>query len=531
MEVDFMSFKPNNKNEINLLNDSYINTSKRTKKWIKDSWAESFAQIIFPAINEERFEVLYHDDNGRPNTPVNYTLGALIIKEILSVTDEDLKLRCHTDLSFHHALHSTSWKEQPVSDRTFSRFRERCYLYELETGKDLIQEEMEALSKNLSEYFDVTPTKKRMDSMMIASNTRDLSRLELLYTCVERVIRKIEKTDPSIDLSDYQRYLDSLYENELIYHSDQPYNEKLQDILLDAFRLKETFESILKDDSDFQLLCRVIDDQTTTNEEGDIFLKKGKEISSTSLQTPIEPEATYRYKSGQHHKGYVANIVETVDEELSFITQFSFDANIHSDVDFAYDSIEKLGKQEKPTVIVADGAYDSEDARDLGKTNGIDLVNTGLKGRAPNPAYKGILIDEENKTIELPNGLKAKSVSYYEKTDTYRAIFDKADCFSDNCDAYGMMKEQKTTNVLMVTPKMVHRANQAEYMKSKDFLQFTYFRNAVEGIPSALRRAYNVDRIPFRGLVRKKHSIGIKFMAINAKRAIKYQQKKEKVIQ
>ena len=116
MEVDLMSFKPNNKNEMNLLNDSYINTSERTKKWIKDSWAESFAQIIFPSINEERFEVLYHDDNGRPNTPVNYTLGALIIKEILSVTDEDLKLRCHTDLSFHHALHSTSWKEQPVSD-------------------------------------------------------------------------------------------------------------------------------------------------------------------------------------------------------------------------------------------------------------------------------------------------------------------------------------------------------------------------------------------------------------------------------
>ncbi|PJH64108.1 hypothetical protein, partial [Salmonella enterica] len=72
--------------------------------------------------------------------------------------------------------------------------------------------------------------------LMIASNTRDLSRLELLYTCIERVIRKIEKDYPSIDLSDYQQYLDSLHENEFIYHSDQPYNEKLQVILLDAFR-------------------------------------------------------------------------------------------------------------------------------------------------------------------------------------------------------------------------------------------------------------------------------------------------------
>ena len=84
---------------------------------------------------------------------------------------------------------------------------------------------------------------------------------------------------------------------------------------------------------------------------------------------------------------------------------------------------------------------------------------------------------------------------------------------------------------LMVSPKMIQRANQATYMETKEFLQFTYFRNAVEGIPSELRRAYNVDRIPFRGLVRKKRSLGIKFMAINAKRAIKYQQKKEKVTQ
>src|SRR5699024_4127705 len=419
--------------------------------------------------------------------------------------------------------------EQPVSDRTFSRFRERCYLYELETGIDLIQVEMEALSDKLMEYFDVSPTKKRMDSLMIASNTRNLSRLELLYTCVERVVHKIEKLYPSFDVSDYQQYLDSFHENEFIYHSDQPYNEKLQAILLDAFRLKETFGSTLKEDTDFQLLCRVINDQTTTDEDGTLSLKKGKEISSTSLQTPIEPEATYRYKSGQHHIGYVANIVETVDEKLSFITQYSFDANIQSDVHFAYETIERLGKQEQPTVLVADGAYDSEDARNLGKTNEIDLVNTELKGRSPNPAYAGIIINEEKKTVELPDGLKARSVSYYEETDMYRVLFNKEDCSSDNQDAYGMMKEQKTRKVVMISPKMVQRYNQTKHMKSKEFLQFTYFRNGVEGIPSVLRRAYDIDRIPFRGRVRKKHSLGIKIMAINAKRAIKYQQNQEKV--
>jgi len=76
---------------------------------------------------------------------------------------------------------------------------------------------------------------------MIASNTRNLSRLELLYTCIVRVVRKIEKLYPSFDSSDYQQYLDSFHDNEFIYHSDQPYNERLQVILLDVFGLKEKF--------------------------------------------------------------------------------------------------------------------------------------------------------------------------------------------------------------------------------------------------------------------------------------------------
>lgn len=135
------------------------------------------------------------------------------------------------------------------------------------------------------------------------------------------------------DLTQCQQYLDLFYENDFIYHSDQPYNEKLQVILLGTFGLKEIFISTLKEDTKFQLLCRIINDQTTS------------------------------------------------DEDLSFITQYSFDTNIQSDVHFAYETIERLVKQEQPTVLVADGAYNPEDARNLDKTNGIDLVNTELKGR------------------------------------------------------------------------------------------------------------------------------------------------------
>jgi len=104
--------------------------------------------------------VHYHGNNDHSNTPINHTLGALILNEILSFTDDDLKLRCHTNITFHQALDSSSWEEQPVSNRTFSWIWECCYLYELETVIDLIQAKMEALSGKFAEYFDVSSMKK-----------------------------------------------------------------------------------------------------------------------------------------------------------------------------------------------------------------------------------------------------------------------------------------------------------------------------------------------------------------------------------
>ena len=51
---------------------------------IRKSWCKNFADIVFPAINEERFSVRYSENHAaRPNTPVNFIVGSL--KELNSV--------------------------------------------------------------------------------------------------------------------------------------------------------------------------------------------------------------------------------------------------------------------------------------------------------------------------------------------------------------------------------------------------------------------------------------------------------------
>lgn len=382
---------------------------------------------------------------------------------------------------------------------------------------------MESLTAKLTDYFNMNHTQKRMDSVMIASNTKKLSRLELLYTCMKKVIHTLNEEYPSLELSTFDHYLHSSHQNQFIYHSNQPYDEKFEIVINEAYKLVDLFNNDLKENPDYQLLCRALQDQTKKDEKGDMIAKKSNEISPASLQTPHEPDATFRFKSGKYHIGYVANLVETVDKEYSFITQYAFDTNLHSDAAYAYETIEKLGKQENKTTLVADGAYDNEKARELGLTNRIHLVTTDFKGRKPNPAYLGIQIDEEKKeVIQLPGGVKPLRSTYYPKTNKYRVVISNESYEQCPEGLQEMMTSLKKTKYFNVSPMSIRRAEQAERMKQKDFSIYAHFRNAIEGIPSILRRKYNVDRMSFQGLVRKKHCLGMKCLAINIKKAIKY---------
>ena len=74
----------------------------------------------------------------------------MVLEELMGLTDEEFMDSLLFDIRFQYALHTTSFKEQPVSDRTFSRFRRRCLTYETETGIDLIHDTVKELSGKMA---------------------------------------------------------------------------------------------------------------------------------------------------------------------------------------------------------------------------------------------------------------------------------------------------------------------------------------------------------------------------------------------
>ena len=301
--------------------DSTFNLTDREKKFLDKSWAKVFAEKIFPAIREDDFSVLYSNKISRPNTPVNVIVGSLILKEALGVTDDEVVQALMFDIRYQYALHTTSFDEQPLSDRTLSRFRARCLAYETETGADLIHACVTGLAREISEFMGITPNMQRMDSMMVAANIRNLSLLELFYTCVANLAKVMQQRE--LEIPDNQtHYVEKDDYNYFIYHQkDLDAVERTIIVMHDAEMLLELCEGSFDDTSEYQLLIRLLKEQTTFNDDGSRRLreKDEKEDASKVLMNPSDPEATFRKKAGKKHIGYVGNVTESVDENGSIV--------------------------------------------------------------------------------------------------------------------------------------------------------------------------------------------------------------------
>lgn len=87
-------------------------------------------------------------------------------------------------------------------------------------------------------------------------------------------------------------------------------------------------------------------------------------------------------KACKEHCGYSANITETVDGKGSLVTDYQYYVNTLSVVDYLRENLENTEVTEETTVLIADGAYSSEELAEKAAE-----ITTGLCGRKP----RGIL--------------------------------------------------------------------------------------------------------------------------------------------
>lgn len=223
---------------------------------------------------------------------------------------------------------------------------------------------------------------------------------------------------------------------------------------------------------EYQLLIRVLTEQSKTDENENVIPKDNSEIISESLLNPSDPDSTYRSKAGKSNKGYVGNIIETVGEDGdSLITGASYEQNIHSDSAFCREYLNNRPDDAAPEIMIADGAYSGQENQALAESKNTELVTTAFTGKTVDPIFAEFTMnDAGTEVIACPMGYSPEKTTYYPQTGMCRTLF-KNDCCAncpnkDKCKG----KPQRKNYAIHVSANMVKRAKYLAKLSTEEYL-------------------------------------------------------------
>ncbi len=498
---------------------------------LSKTWAPYFYNYIFNNIDEERFAVLFSENYSRPNTPVNIIVGLLFLKELNGWTDEEMIGALYFDYRVQYALGITDFQKERLCINTISNFRGRLYEYSLNQDIDLLAEEVHNLTGALIDLTAMDTTKARQDSYMISANCKKMGRLELIYTTNANMVKELAKLDENLIPEACRHYREENDKAKHIYRlKKEAAGEKVEQLVAESLELYNNTPENLYETQAYLNLARLLSEQTKQTEAG-VFPKANSELSASSMQNPSEPDATYRKKGDKKHTGYVANTIEARDEEknLSMIIHYEQQPNTTSDSELGCNALDADLNGVK--VIANDGAYYSAEAVDKAEERDIEMGFSALTGKKTDEEKLGVNefeLDENNCISACPAGFAPESSAYNEENETYTAKFSKEQCDQCSLREHCPVKEQKKSNRVSFTNK-TRQADICRARMGEPYYQaLAAFRAGVEGVPSVLRRRYEVDNIPVRGLNRSRIWQICKVMAYNFKSFFDYSKRKAK---
>jgi len=358
---------------------------KGLKKRLEDSWAGAFYEMIFSRIDEKPYAVLYADAASRPNVPVNVLVGLEMLKAGSGWSDEEMYENYCYNVQVRRALGLYNLDEGYISMRTIYVFRERLRKHMRETGEDLFEQTFEQVTEEQLAQFKLKTGRQRVDSTQIASNIREMSRLQLLVEVLQRVHRMLSKEDRErweAEFAPYVKGTSGQYTYRLKGEgAHRPHLEAIGELMA---RLVKELAGDYGEHETYRILKRVFSEHFRQREE-ETHPKDGQEVSAGSLQSPDDLEASYRRKRGEDYVGYVANITETSDGENDFqlVLKVQVEPNTTDDAKMLAEIVPELKEKHGLELMDGDGAYGSPEVDETMARHGVQLRQTALRGRKP----------------------------------------------------------------------------------------------------------------------------------------------------
>lgn len=509
---------------------------ERLREQLLNSWAETFYQEVFCRIDEEILAVLYSDEASRPNVPVNVLVGLEILKAGYGWSDEELYEQVCFNLQVRHALGLHDLRTDVFRLRTVYNFRKRVREYAETEGVNVMQQVFEQVTDEQLEAVALETGWQRMDSTQVLSNLAAMTRLELLVSVVQSVYRQLDEQHQAQWKERLGDYLDGRPHNVCYRIPSNETDEHLQRIGALLRDLADELHAKAPDSDAFTLAQRVLDEQYEQHPDGTVALRPANEVSTTSLQSPHDPEATYRVKGGSGHRGYVANVSETADPQnpVQLITDADAEPNQTDDAELLADSLDRQSDRGiEVDKITVDGGYTGPTAEAACEEHDVDLRATRMRGGTGDPDTFGWdeyawEVDDDGTPISVtcPQDETAE-LQPGEVDDRFIARFDPDIC--EQCPFFreGRASGERTCRVeprvrtgptLYVPKRTIEVALQRQQLCPED----ASIRAVIEATVRSLKLPFPDSTLPVRGLIRSQMVIYASALMVNLRRLHTY---------
>jgi hypothetical protein len=494
---------------------------------LRNSWAETFYHEVFCRIDETLFAGLYSDAVSRPNVAVNVLVAFEILKSGLGLSDEALYNRVCFDLLVRHALGLGDLAKDVFALRTVYNFRTRVREHAAETGENLMQTVFEQVTDEQLAALHLRTGLQRMDSTQVLSNLAQWSRLELLVGVVQSVYRGLPEALRNSWAEPLAVYLDGRPHQVCYRIQAGEERQHLETLGEQLYALSQDLAAVDPEHAKLALLKRVLEEQYVVSPEGAVSLRAGQEISAQSLQSPHDPEATYRKKGGKEYRGgYVANVSETADpeNEVQLITDVQVESNHTDDTQLMDQAL--TGQQARGievTSVVTDGGYSGALGDAVCANHEVELRPTRLRGGVSRGEQWGWdaytwEVDAERTPLRVtcPGGETVELEPSSRSPDRSLARFPRQSC--DACPFYGKQCRVEERQNTGPTFSVTHRSVSVARMRQRLCPEDARLRAPVEGTMWQLKHPFGSNQLPVRGLIRVRMVLYGSALMVNLRR-------------
>lgn len=491
----------------------------KQQKELDESEESKFYEIIFCNIDEEDFSCLYSDTDSRPNAPINAMVSSLILMQKRSYTYEEFFKNLNFNLLTKASLGLQQIDEIPFCPATLFNFQNRLNEHYVSTGENLLEKTFDNLTLDQIKELKIKTDIQRTDSFFAASNIRNYSRLQLLVEVLIRLSRILDDANVKYFKELLEPYVKNTSAN-YIYNlkaSDVPHHiEKIGAIY---YRLYEQLQSKYSENPVFQIFERAYKEHFKVKNKK-VKVKQPDELTSDSLQSPDDIDATFRKKKGKNIKGQSINLFETANPEnpINLINDVSVHANNVNEDKILHERIDPV-KEKTPHLdeLHHDGAYGSSDNDKKFEELHITPVQTAIKGRTAQVELQIELMNENQYNVSCPNQSALSEKGRKRK----KASFDLCVCstcpLSSGCPTITTKKAR------------VYYFTEADYLKKKRLnqinkipIQRRKLRNNVEATVAEFTRKMPNKKLKVRGYFKTTIFAYTAAIAINFGRIFRY---------